>query len=361
MRIWPALLVVASLLSGPGPLRAQTSRTVTIALAHEPDRLYNPTTLAGQLVANLVFDRLVGLDDQMHPYPVLAAAIPSPDNALVKLSGDGADRRLVVSMPLRDDVTWSDGEPFTADDVVYTWQLMMNPQSGFDTSVEDKLKSVEKVDDYTVRFSYLSANEARALDPERYKDQGSDPVVDPLYQFGLYDAPAIFPRHKLRAIVGDDPRHTRQIGAIETSEFAKNPVGTGPYVLTNWDPGNALTLTARGTPVPHRVAQPALDTVVFRVLPDKNDSLTALAQGQVQVVDQDSLDAADAPVLDALPGIQAHYTPGNAWEQLTFNLDNPILAHPTRDQRHRAVRESRNRARPGAVLVMGIRWRAAVV
>src|SRR5919202_512082 len=325
MRIWPALLVVAGLLFGPGPLRAQTSRTVTIALAHEPDRLYNPSTLAGQLVANLVFDRLVGLDDQMNPYPVLAAAIPSPDNGLVKLSGDGADRRLVVTMPLRDDVTWSDGEPFTADDVVYTWQLMMNPQSGFDTSVEDKLKSVEKVDDYTVRFSYLSANEARALDPERYKDQGSDPVVDPLYQFGLYDAPAIFPRHKLREIVGDDPRHTQQIGAIETSDFAKNPVGTGPYVLTNWEPGNALTLTARGTPVPHRVAQPALDTVVFRVLPDKNDSLTALAQGQVQVVDQDSLDAADAPVLDALPGIQAHYTPGNAWEQLTLNFDNPIL------------------------------------
>jgi peptide/nickel transport system substrate-binding protein len=313
------------LLSGPGPLRAQTSRTVTIALAHEPDRLYNPTTLAGQLAANLVFDRLVGLDDQMNPYPVLAAAIPSPDNGLVKLSGDGADRRLVVTMPLRDDVTWSDGEPFTADDVVYTWQLMMNPQSGFDTSVEDKLKSVDKVDDFTVSFSYLSANEARALDPERYKDQGNEPVVDPLYPFGLYDAPAIFPRHKLRDVIGDDPRHTRQIGALETSDFARNPVGTGPYVLSNWDPGNALTFVARGTPLSQRLAQPALDTVVFRIVPDKNDSLTALAQGQVQVVAQDSLDAADAPALDALPGIQARYTPGNAWEQLTLNFDNPIL------------------------------------
>src|ERR671933_2836044 len=184
MRIWPALLVVASLLSGPGPLRAQTSRTVTIPLAHEPDRLYNPTTLAGQLAANLVFDRLVGLDDQMHPYPVLAAAIPSPDNSLVKLSGDGADRRLIVTMPLRQDVTWSDGEPFTADDVVYMWQLMMNPQSGFDTTVEDKLKNVDKIDDFTVRFTYLSANEAKAFDPERYKDQGNEPVTDPLYAFG---------------------------------------------------------------------------------------------------------------------------------------------------------------------------------
>jgi peptide/nickel transport system substrate-binding protein len=325
MRICLALLAVASLLSGARPLRAQSPRTVTVALAHEPDRLYNPTTLAGQLAANLVFDKLVGLDDQMNPYPVLAATIPSPDNSLVKLSGDGADRRLVVTMPLREDVTWSDGEPFTADDVVYTWQLMMNPQSGFDTSVEDKLKGVDRVDDYTVRFSYLSANEARAVDPERYKDQGNEPVVDPLYQFGLYDAPAIFPRHKLREIVGDDPRHSRQVSAIETSDFARNPVGTGPYVLSNWEPGSALTFTSRHTPVSQRTAQPALDTVVFRIMPDKNDSLTALAQGQVQVVAQDSLDAADAPVLDALPGIQAHYTPGNAWEQLTLNLDNPVL------------------------------------
>jgi peptide/nickel transport system substrate-binding protein len=325
MRTWLAFVVVASLLSGAGPLRAQTPRTVTVAMAHEPDRLYNPTTLAGLLVANLVFDKLVGLDDQMNPYPALAAAIPSPDNSLVKLSGDGADRRLVVTMPLRDDVTWSDGQPFTADDVVYTWQLMMNPQSGFDTTVEDKLKSVDKVDDYTVRFSYLSANEARALDPDRYKDQGNDPVVDPLYLFGLYDAPAIFPRHKLREIVGDDPRHSGQVGAIETSDFARNPVGTGPYVLASWEPGSALTFASRRMPLSQRGAQPALDVVVFRIMPDKNDSLTALAQGQVQVVAQDSLDAADAPVLDALPGIQPHYTPGNAWEQLTLNFDNPIL------------------------------------
>src|SRR5438105_11091373 len=259
MRIWLALLVVASLLSGARPLRAQSPKTVTVALAHEPDRLYNPTTLAGQLVANLVFDPLVGLDDQMNPYPVLAAAIPSPDNSLVRLSGDGADRRLIVTLPLRQGVTWSDGEPFTADDVIYTWQLMMNPQSGFDTTVEDKLKSVDRIDDYTVQFTYLSANEARAFDPERYKDLGNSPVVDPLYLFGLYDAPAIYPRHKLREVIGDDPRHSRQIGALIASDFARNPIGTGPYTLSSWEPGSAVTFKSRGMALPQRLAQPALD------------------------------------------------------------------------------------------------------
>src|SRR5438132_1056877 len=127
MRLFFGVLFVAGLALAGAPVRAQTSRTITVALAHEPDRLYNPTTLAGQLAANLVFDPLVGLDDQMNPYPVLAAVIPSPDNALVRLSGDGADRRLIVTMPLRQDITWSDDQPFTADDVVFTWQLMMNP------------------------------------------------------------------------------------------------------------------------------------------------------------------------------------------------------------------------------------------
>jgi len=331
VRFSGSLLVALCLLAIGHPVAAQQtpSKTVTVALAREPDRFYNPTTVAGMLAANFVFDPLVGLDDQMRPYPVLAADIPSLDNNLLQLSGDGGDRRLIVTMPLRQDVTWSDGEAFTADDVVYMWQLMMNPQSGFDTTVEDKLKNVDKVDDFTVRFTYLSANEARALDPERYRDLGQQPVIDPLYFFGLYDAPAIYPRHKLREVVGDDPRHNPQVINVERSDFAtRTPIGTGPYVLSNWDPGNALTFTSRGVALSQRFGKPAVDTVVLRVMPDKNDSLTALSAGQIQAIAQDTLDAGDAPVLDAFPGVQPHYTPGHAWEQMTFNLDNPALADP---------------------------------
>jgi peptide/nickel transport system substrate-binding protein len=317
------LLLTSGAYAQPAP-----PKTVILAIAREPDRLYNPATTAGSLAANLVFDPLVGLDDQMRPYAVLAADMPSAENNLVSLTGDGGDRRYVVTMPLRQDVTWSDGTPFTADDVVYTWQLMMNPQSGFDTTVEDKLKSVDKVDDFTVRFVYLSANEAHALDPDRYKDLGNVPVFDPLYFFGLYDAPAIYPRHKLRELIGDDPRHTLQVATIEKSDFARNPIGTGPYVLSSWEAGNNVTFASRGLALSHRLGKPAIDTIVMRIMPDKNDSLTALSDGQIQAIAQDGLDAGDAPVIDTLPGVQAHYTPGHAWEHLTFNLDNPALADP---------------------------------
>ena len=332
MRIVLGAVLAATVLLRPAVLHAQpapgSGKAITIAVAREPDRLYNPLNLAGQLAANLLFDPLVGLDDHMQPYPALAAVVPAPDNGLVQLSGDGGDRRLIVTMPLRTDVTWSDGTPFTADDVVYTWQLMMNPQSGFDTAVEDRLKSVDRVDDLTVRFVYLSANEARAIDPERFRDQGSEPIIDPLYMFGLYDAPAIYPRHKLREVIGDDPRHSPQVTDLESSDFARNPVGTGPYVLSAWDPGASLTFASRGQALPQRQGQPLIDTVVVRVSPDKNDSLTALSNDQLQVVAADSLDASDAPVLDTLPNVRARYTPGNAWEHLTFNLDNQLLADP---------------------------------
>src|SRR5688572_11537165 len=97
-----ALVATVALLAST---TAQSPKSVTIALAREPDRLYRPASTADQLVANLVFDPLVGLDDQMRPYPALAAEIPGPENGLVQLSGDGADRRLVVTMPLRQDVT----------------------------------------------------------------------------------------------------------------------------------------------------------------------------------------------------------------------------------------------------------------
>src|SRR5262249_12538192 len=156
--------------------------------------------------------------------------------------------------------------------------------SGFITNVEDKLKSVDKVDDNTVQFTYLSSNEAKALDPDRYKNQGTDPVVDPMYMFGLYDAPAIYPSHTLRAAAGHDPRHSAQIRALDASGFARNPVGTGPFVLSSWSPGSALTFTSRGAALPQRLGQPAVDSIVFRIMPDKNDSLTALSGGQVQVV-----------------------------------------------------------------------------
>lgn len=322
-----ACALAMAVIGGP-TVQAQAPRTISIAIGADPDRLYRPQTPTGRLAAQLVFDPLIGLDDTMTPYPVLAAAVPSLDNGLVTVTGSAADRRLVVTMPLRPDVTWSDGVPFTADDVIYTWKLMMNPLAGFTTPVEDKIRSVDKLDDLTVRFTYLSGSEARTQFPDRFAQQGNEPVMDPLAPFGLYDAVAIYPQHVLRDLVGDDPRHSSRVAALATSDFASAPIGTGPFVLTAWAPGDALTFTSRGQALPQRLAAPGADSIVMRVFPNPGDALTALALGNVQVIAQGSLEPSDTAVLDATPGVQTYDTPGAAWEHLTFNLDNPTLSEP---------------------------------
>ena len=173
MRVFLAAILLGGLLSGGTPIHAQNTKSATVALAHEPDRLYNPATLAGQLVANLVFDPLVGLDDQMNPYPALAATIPTPDNASgpaqrrrrrspsdrhhAPASGRHVERRRAVHRRRRGLHLAVDDEPAVR---------ASTPPS------RTSSKASTSVDDFTVNFTYLSANEARALDPERYKDQG---------------------------------------------------------------------------------------------------------------------------------------------------------------------------------------------
>lgn len=322
-----ALGVAQPAITSPSLALAQQPKAIAIGLGQEPDRLYNSDMFVSTLVGNLLFDGLVGVDDQQRLYPALAEQVPSFDNGLATYVGEGADRHLEVTFPLRQGVTWSDGVPFTADDVVYQYQLMLNPNSGFTTRLEEKYSDVVKLDDYTVKTVFLSANQARQLDPDRYRDQGDEPVVDPLFMFGLnYDDGYIYPSHKLREVLGDDPRNSPAVGTLENSDFARSPVGTGPYTLESWQPGAGLRLVSRGLELPQRLGRPSIDVVTFLASTSKDALLGGLAAGELQLVAQDSLDAADAPTLDALPGVQPFYQPGTAWEQLTFNLDNPILA-----------------------------------
>ncbi len=314
-------------LAGSTVGHAQAGKSIVIGMGQEPDRIYNSTMFVTSLVSNLVYDNLVDVDDRMQAFPKLAADIPTIENGLAVFVGDGADRHLEVTFPLRQGVTWSDGVPFTADDVVYFWRLMTNPESGYDTSVEGKAADVQKLDDNTVKFIWLSANQAKALDPDTYKNQGSDPVIDPLYFFGFFDNnQGVQPMHKLAETVSGDPKTSTDVTKLDNSDLARNPVGTGPYTLASWEPGVSLTFQSRGLALPHRAARPAIDTVVFRIIPSKDTNLASLEAGEVQVVTTDVLDVGDSAVLDAMPGIQTKYIQGTTWEHLTFNFANPILA-----------------------------------
>ncbi len=326
-------VLLGSLLA-PATGSAQTGKTVVVALGQEPDHLLTPPggMYASTLVDNLIYDPLVQVDDQMQAFPGLVATIPTIDNGGAQFLGDGGDRHLEVTFNLRPGITWSDGAPLTSDDVIYNYKFMMNPNAGFSNDVEAKFKDVVKVDDLTFTIIFMSANQAKAADPETYKNQGTDPVIDPVYFFGLFDDPYIYPSHWMAGFVGADPsKATADQATAMMNASNQNPIGTGPYTLASWDPGTQIVLQSRGVALPQRLpgrganGAPAFDTAVFRIIPAKDTSLAALEAGDVNAITSIDLDVGDSPTLDNMPGVQARYIPGTTWEHLDFNLDNPIL------------------------------------
>jgi peptide/nickel transport system substrate-binding protein len=115
----------------------------------------------------------------------------------------------VITVTLRDGVKWSDGEPFTSDDVVFTYNLLLENQGMvWATEVANNVESVEAVDDLTVTFNLKSSNPRYHLNREAF------PAV------GIWGGITILPRHIWE---GQDPLTFK----------SSDPIGTGAYTLAN--------------------------------------------------------------------------------------------------------------------------------
>jgi peptide/nickel transport system substrate-binding protein len=141
--------------------------------------------------------------------PVLAAEVPSKDNG--GLSPDGK----TVTYKLKPGIKWADGEPFSADDVVFTYQYVSNPETAAVTvgSYAD-LQTVEAVDPLTVRLTF------------------KQPTGGWFVPFTGYNG-TILPKHVLHDAIG---------AAARDAPFNTKAFGTGPYQTQDFKPGDVLTL-----------------------------------------------------------------------------------------------------------------------
>lgn len=137
----------------------------------------------------------------------LAAEIPTLENG--GLSEDGTS----VTWTLRDDVNWSDGEPFTADDVVFTYEFISNPAVAAATAqYYENVDAVEAVDEHTVRITFKEPTPGWSV-PFTGQTGG------------------ILPRHIFEEFNGLNARE-----AVANLQ----PVGTGPYVAIGFEPGTVI-------------------------------------------------------------------------------------------------------------------------
>lgn len=157
--------------------------------------------------SRLTLEPLASFDKEGKLIPILAQEIPTLENG-----GIGKDGKSVV-WKLRKDVKWSDGQPFTAKDVVFTYEFITNPQVGSvnagDYAIVDK---VETLDDYTVKVSFKE-------------------VTPAWYSVFVGNAGLILPQHLYAQYNGANVRE---------APYNLMPVGTGAYKVVRFKPGDSV-------------------------------------------------------------------------------------------------------------------------
>ena len=203
---------------GGGPLKM---------LLWQAPTLLNPHFASGtkdQIASRVFYEPLAGWDKEGNLVPQLATEVPSKANG--GLSEDGK----TVTWKLKPGVKWHDGKPFTADDVVFTWEYAADPATAAYTTGAYANIKVEKVDDFTVKVIFKEPTPFWA-----------DPFV------GV--AGMIIPKH-----------HFGEYKGAKSREAPANlkPVGTGPYKFVEFKPGDIIR-TERNTEY-HVANQPFFDT-----------------------------------------------------------------------------------------------------
>lgn len=226
------------------------------------------------------------------------------------------DDGLTITFDLRDDVRWHDGQPFTAADVVFTYESLMNEE------LKSPFRNRYLVNGQPVTFTALGDHQVQAKLPE--------PFSPFLTQLDL----GILPRHLLEGV--DD---------FTTSDFARNPVGTGPFKFVNWRPGESITLARYDD---YHKGSPLLDEVAYLIIPNQDSAFSALRAGDV-----DTLLLGLPPQMAAqLRGddIQLHTLPRDSVTGFMFNTKSPVIADPLV---RRALAHALNREAMVQALLLG--------
>jgi peptide/nickel transport system substrate-binding protein len=235
--------MAAQMLASAGVAQAQTKWTfnptkrggggLVKALWWQAPTLLNPHFANGtkdQDACRIFYEPLASYDPDGNVIPVLAAETPSLQNGGVAKDG------MSVTWKLKKNVVWHDGKPFTADDVVFNWEYVMDPGTAAVTIGPYRdIVRIDKLDSHTVKIVFKSPA--------------------PFWSAPFCGAAngVIIPKHLFQAFKGDKSR--------EAPNNLK-PVGTGPYKFVDFKPGD----TVRGeiNPSYHVPNRPFFDQVEMK-------------------------------------------------------------------------------------------------
>jgi peptide/nickel transport system substrate-binding protein len=249
------------------------------------------TELTASWPDQLVLAYLLRYGHHNETIPELATVVPTQANG--GISADGK----TITYHLRKGVKWSDGKPFTADDVVFSTNVINDPKTNVQSRQgwEDVVK-MDEPDPYTVVY-HLS--------------KVFSPFVGQTFTSGG-NGPAIMPKHLLA--------HTAN---INTDPYNSLPVGIGPFKFVEWARADHISLVAN--PLYWR-GKPKLQKIVFKIIPNRD---TILAELQTGDVDLWPLAArAYFPRLQGVKGFRVLRQPSYGFGHLDFNNSHAVLSDP---------------------------------
>jgi peptide/nickel transport system substrate-binding protein len=265
----------------PGHLRIGVLRTL--------DNL-NPLLSGGAAttdVAQFLFSGLIRFDERGEPIPDAATVVPTRENG--GISGDGK----TITYRLRPNARFSDGSALTADDVVFTWQQVMNARNNV-----------------PYHFPYDQAQSVVAKDARTvvvHLREPSAPFVSNFFRCGTQGA--ILPKHLLqgKADLNQDPYNIK-------------PVGSGPYMVGRYEVNSVLEMV----PNPYWFGgKPGLGRVTYRIVPSENTLLVALTTHDIDFYF--SAPEQQYRQLQKIPGVTVSAQPSSQFEMVVFNTGREPL------------------------------------
>jgi peptide/nickel transport system substrate-binding protein len=233
------------------------------------------TDTTSSAVEGVIFTGLVKVNEKLEMIPDLAERWT--------VSKDGR----IWTFYLRKDVKWHDGAPFTAEDVKFTFDSILNP----------KINSVRRSDfiinGRPIIFKVLDKHTLQAILPE------------PFAPFLIHMAMGIIPKHLLENT------------DINTAGFNRHPIGTGPFVFKEWQSGDHVTVTANPN---YYLGKPLLSAINYKIIPDENSQLVALEAGEI---DDTGIPPKDYSRMKTVKGIKVFEYDELLYTYLGLNLANP--------------------------------------
>ncbi|GAA3402630.1 peptide-binding protein [Paenibacillus hodogayensis] len=215
---------------------------ITTAYLGDPQgfiRFWATTTTSAELI-ELVTSSLYRFDEKQDIVPDLAVGQPV-----------FSDDKLTMTIKIRNDAKFTDGQPVTADDVVFTYNIPINADyTGPRKGTFEKMQKIEKVDDTTVKITFKEPH-AGYIDMMVYN---------------------ILPQHLLKDV---------PVKEMDKSPYFKNPVGSGPYKLAEWKQGQYLSFVRNEN---YYGGKPAIEKITAKIVPDANAMMAQLQTGEINVI-----------------------------------------------------------------------------